>query len=77
MSDPDALHQTPRTLAQAQSMIAAIGAALSAAGLDLRAPPEIPDSCCGRGCSGCVWEGYYAALLFWRDDAARLLDGAD
>jgi len=39
----------------------------------LRAPPPVPDSCCGRGCNGCVWEGYYAALRFWREDAIALL----
>ncbi|MFP8778885.1 oxidoreductase-like domain-containing protein [Hydrogenophaga sp. RWCD_12] len=39
----------------------------------LRPPPPEPTSCCGRGCNGCVWEGYYAALAGWRDDAlARL-----
>ena len=71
------LYQTPRTLAEAESMIASIRADLCARGLSMRAPPEVPDSCCGRGCSGCVWEGYYAALLLWRDDAAHLLGGAD
>lgn len=57
-------------------MVAAICDALSARGLSLRTPPEIPTTCCGRGCNGCVWESYYAALLYWRDDAARLLGGA-
>jgi len=32
-----------------------------------------PTACCGRGCSGCVWQGYYAALLGWRDAARNLL----
>lgn len=39
----------------------------------LRPPPPEPDSCCGRGCNGCVWEGFYEALHHWRVDAlARL-----
>jgi len=42
-------------------------------GQTLRAPPPEPTSCCGRGCNGCVWEGYYAALTFWREDALALL----
>ncbi|MDO9237975.1 MAG: oxidoreductase-like domain-containing protein [Aquabacterium sp.] len=42
-------------------------------GVTLRAPPPEPTSCCGRGCNGCVWEGYYAAALYWRDEALLLL----
>lgn len=37
--------------------------------LRLREPPAEPDSCCGRGCHGCVWESYYAAAACWRQDA--------
>jgi hypothetical protein len=44
-----------------------------AAGVALRPPPPEPTSCCGRGCNGCVWEGYYTALGYWRDDALRQL----
>ncbi|MEZ5706548.1 MAG: oxidoreductase-like domain-containing protein [Burkholderiaceae bacterium] len=40
----------------------------------LRPPPPQPTSCCGRGCNGCVWEGYYLALHHWRLDALALLD---
>lgn len=41
----------------------------AAAGITLRAPPPEPDSCCGRGCNGCVWEGWWAAVDYWREDA--------
>jgi hypothetical protein len=37
------------------------------------APPE-PDTCCERGCNGCVWEDFYAALNHWRSDALTLLN---
>lgn len=39
----------------------------------LRPPPPEPTTCCERGCNGCVWEGFYAALQHWRDDAMTLL----
>lgn len=39
----------------------------------LRRPPPEPTTCCGRGCNGCVWEGYYEALHHWRMDALALL----
>jgi len=45
------------------------------AGVTLRPPPPEPTSCCGRGCNGCVWEGFYAAADYWREEALlRLLD---
>lgn len=39
----------------------------------LRAPPPVPSACCGRGCDGCLWESYFAALQCWRDEACVLL----
>jgi hypothetical protein len=46
-----------------------LGQQAQALGLTLRAPPPEPTSCCGRGCSGCVWEGFLDAARFWREDA--------
>ncbi len=39
----------------------------------LRPPPPEPTTCCERGCNGCVWEGFYAALGHWRGDALAQL----
>lgn len=44
-----------------------------ASGLTLRTPPPEPTTCCGRGCNGCVWEGYYSAIAYWRDEALQQL----
>ena len=38
-------------------------------GVTLRQPPPEPTSCCGRGCNGCVWEGFYSAAAYWREEA--------
>lgn len=43
-------------------------------GHTLREPPTEPTTCCGKGCNGCVWEGYYDAVVYWRDEALLILD---
>ena len=45
-----------------------------AQGLALRAPPPEPTTCCGRGCNGCVWEGYLDAAEYWRQEALLQID---
>jgi hypothetical protein len=45
----------------------------AAAGIVLRAPPPEPTTCCGRGCNGCVWEGFYDAARLWEEDALAAL----
>ena len=66
----------PANLPEAEAQIAAIQALLAGAGRAHRKPPPPPESCCGRGCNGCVWEGYYTALGWWREDARALLADA-
>ena len=62
--------------ASAQSMFV-LGLALAQErALTLRSPPPEPTTCCGRGCNGCVWEGFFAAATFWREDAAEALQVA-
>jgi len=64
--------------ASAQALVALLQARLAHAGRAgaMRAPPPPPTTCCGRGCNGCVWEGYFDAMLFWREDALALLEPA-
>jgi hypothetical protein len=58
----------------ARKLIEQVAARLHASGVeDFREPPEEPTSCCGRGCEGCVWDSYYAAVGWWHDDAMELL----
>ncbi|WP_462388254.1 oxidoreductase-like domain-containing protein [Acidovorax sp. Q11] len=44
-------------------------------GITLRAPPPEPTTCCGRGCNGCVWEGFLDAAEYWRQEALLQLSG--
>lgn len=59
-------------LATARAVVAWLQSQLPT-GHGLRRPPPEPTTCCGRGCNGCVWEGYYEALHHWRCDARALL----
>lgn len=73
MPDADAAFLPPLPLcdlASARQAFALLQARLAAAGLPpMRPPPPEPTSCCGRGCNGCVWEGYYAAASYWTEEA--------
>ncbi|MBX3619831.1 MAG: oxidoreductase [Rhizobacter sp.] len=59
---------------QAQALFAELQARARAQGVPLRAPPPEPTTCCGRGCNGCVWESFYDAAGFWRNDVLAALD---
>lgn len=63
----------PQTLEDARTLISKLQHQLNERQIAFRAPPPEPTSCCGRGCNGCVWEGYYAALHWWQEDALDLL----
>lgn len=56
-------------LAAAQALFNELQLRAQAAGVTLRSPPPAPTTCCGRGCNGCVWEGFYAAVDYWREEA--------
>jgi hypothetical protein len=44
-------------------------------GLALRPPPPEPTACCGRGCNGCVWEGFFVAANYWHEEALLAIEG--
>jgi hypothetical protein len=52
-----------------QTLFAELQQRAQNAGVTLRQPPPAPTTCCGRGCNGCVWEGFYAAVDYWREEA--------
>jgi hypothetical protein len=64
-----ALMQRPvRDAQSARELITAGQQALQTQSDRFRPPPPEPTTCCGRGCNGCVWEGYVDAVEFWRTD---------
>lgn len=63
----------PDSAYQARQWIAGLNVKLAERGIVLREPPEEPTSCCGRGCNGCVWEGYFTAVGYWCEQAQEAL----
>ncbi len=63
----------PTSLDGALALFITLQQRASELGRVLRKPPPEPTSCCGRGCNGCVWEAYYSAVAYWREEALRQL----
>lgn len=61
--------------ASAQRMFQSLQLRATDAGITLRNPPPEPTTCCGRGCNGCVWEGFLDAAETWRQEALLQLRG--
>jgi hypothetical protein len=72
MSD-ESNNPLPDNANQARQWIVDLGAQLAQRKILFRAPPEEPTSCCGRGCNGCVWEGYLKAVGYWCEQVRGIL----
>lgn len=59
----------PASFDEAMALFSALQQRARDVGTTLRTPPPAPTTCCGRGCNGCVWEGFYAAAAYWREEA--------
>ena len=70
---PAILAQPVRDADAARALIAVGMPLLAQLRRPMRGPPAEPTTCCGRGCNGCVWEGYVAAVEFWRSDLQAAL----
>jgi hypothetical protein len=69
----DLPYSLPDSVYEAKQWIAQLSAELAKHGIELRDPPDEPTGCCGNGCIGCVWEGYYSAVGYWCDQAREAL----
>jgi hypothetical protein len=61
--------------ATAQAMFQSLQQRAADMDITLRNPPPEPTTCCGRGCNGCVWEGFLDAAEYWRQEALLQLQG--
>jgi Oxidoreductase-like protein, N-terminal len=75
MAETQFIQQLETQLSTARRQIANTRKALDANNIAHRSPPPQPTTCCGRGCNGCVWEGWYAAVQYWQEQADQLLTG--
>jgi hypothetical protein len=64
----------PDSAYQARQWIATLSEQLAQRNIAMREPPEEPTSCCGRGCNGCVWEGYFNAVGYWCEQAREAME---
>lgn len=69
VSDDALLNWQPSAPAEARALVAAVQARATQRGVALSPVPPEPDNCCGTGCIGCVWDGFYADLGYWRDES--------
>ncbi|HYD63796.1 MAG TPA: oxidoreductase-like domain-containing protein [Noviherbaspirillum sp.] len=63
----------PANASQARQWVEDLRTQLAQRKVSFRDPPEEPTTCCGRGCNGCVWEGYFNAVGYWCEQVRGIL----
>ena len=74
MQNKSIIFETIQTVEQAKNVFELMISIAMKNKVSLKPTPVEPNSCCGRGCDGCVWSAFLQAAEHWRTGALLILD---